>query len=352
MTMARKQLVDVGLTRYYHCISRCVRRAFLCGEDAFTGKSYAHRKDWIENRLRELAGIFSLDVCGFSVMDNHLHVLLRLNPAQAAEWSDEDIVRRWAKLFPPRDKTGKVLPVGEPWIAARRDDAAWVAKTRQRLGDLGWFMKCLKEPLAKMANREDHCSGVFFEGRFKSIAILDEASLLATCAYIDLNPVAAGKCAVPEKSEHTSVKARIEHVASKGRLAAVTSDSPYVGSRDHEHDQWLCPIENRSRRGAKRIGMLEGLSLTGYLKLLDWSSRLLRSGKKEVSREAPALLERLRIDTNSWQATLRRFFSAEKLVGNFFGSVSRLEEAAATTSRHWLKDIGGRARLTAAPAVG
>ena len=88
---------------------------------------------------------------------------------------------------------------------------------------------------------------------FTSIAVLDEASLLATCAYIDLNPVAAGKCSVPEKSEHTSVKSRVEHVKSKGRLAAVTSDSPYVGSRDHEHDHWLCPIENRSRRGAQRI---------------------------------------------------------------------------------------------------
>jgi hypothetical protein len=352
MTMARKQLVDVEMTRYYHCISRCVRRAYLCGEDAVTGKSYAHRKDWIENRLCELAHIFSLDVCGFSVMDNHLHVLLRLNLGLAAGWSDEEVVRRWAKLFPPRDKTGKVLPVGEAWIAARRDDAAWVTKARQRLGDLGWFMKCLKEPLAKMANREDECTGVFFEGRFKSIAILDEASLLATCAYIDLNPVAAGKCALPEQSEHTSVKSRVEHVKSKGRLGAVTSDSPYVGSRDHEHDHWLCPIEDRSRRGAKRTGMWEGLSLTGYLKLLDWSSRLLRSGKKGVPRAAAPLLERLRIDADSWAATLQRFFSGEKLVGNFFGSVSRLQEAAVTTGRHWLKDISGRARLTAPPTVG
>jgi hypothetical protein len=118
---------------------------------------------------------------------------------------------------------------------------------------------------------------------------------------------------------------------------------------NHEHDQWLCPIENR---GAKRTGMLEGLSLTGYLKLLDWSSQLLRSGKKGVSREAAPLLERLRIDADSWQARLRRFFSGEKLVGNFFGAVSRLQEAAATTGRHWLKNIGGRARLSAPPALG
>ena len=346
MTMARKQLVDVEMTRYYHCISRCVRRAFLCGA------GFEHRKDWIESRLRELAGIFSLDVCGFAVMDNHLHVLLRLNPSLSAGWSAEDIVRRWAKLFPPRDKTGKVLPVGAGWIEARREDAAWVTKARQRLCDLGWFMKSLKEPLAKMANREDHCTGTFWEGRFKSIAVLDEASLLATCAYIDLNPVAAGKSAVPEKSEHTSVKSRVEHVRAKGRLPAVTSDSPYIGSRDHEHDHWLCPIENRSRRGAKRIGMLEGLSLTGYLKLLDWSSRLLRSGKKSVSRVAAPLLERLRIDADSWEATLRRFFSGHKLVGNFFGHILRLQAAASMRSRQWLKDIGGRSLIASPPPIG
>ncbi len=69
MTMARRLLVDVGVTRYYHCISRCARRAFLCGE------GFEHRKAWIEARLEVLANQFAVSVCGFAVMDNHLHVL-------------------------------------------------------------------------------------------------------------------------------------------------------------------------------------------------------------------------------------------------------------------------------------
>ncbi|MCA9165656.1 MAG: hypothetical protein KDA62_21865, partial [Planctomycetales bacterium] len=64
MTVARGQLVDVGVTRYYHCVSRCVRRAFLCGE------GFEHRKQWIEDRLELLAGNFAISVCGFAVMDN------------------------------------------------------------------------------------------------------------------------------------------------------------------------------------------------------------------------------------------------------------------------------------------
>ena len=76
-------------------------------------------------------------------------------------------------------------------------------------------MKCLKEPLSRLANREEKTGGAFFEGRFKSVAILDEEALLATCVYIDLNPVAAGIAEVPEASAHTSIKQRVKHVQRK-----------------------------------------------------------------------------------------------------------------------------------------
>jgi REP element-mobilizing transposase RayT len=88
MTPARNVLVNPTATALYHCISRCVRRAFLCGAEN------SHRKQWIEDRLKELSGIFAIDVCGFSVLDNHLHVLLRLDLARAKLWSPEEIVRR------------------------------------------------------------------------------------------------------------------------------------------------------------------------------------------------------------------------------------------------------------------
>jgi hypothetical protein len=110
MAIARAHLVDVFMTRWYHCITRCVRHAFLLGEEPH------RRKQWIELRLQELAEIFAVSVGGFSIMDNHLHLLVRLDPDTAKDWSDEQVVRRWGRLFPPRDKSREPLPVTKAWV--------------------------------------------------------------------------------------------------------------------------------------------------------------------------------------------------------------------------------------------
>ena len=102
MGYPRSQLVVPGTSGTYHCVARCVRRAFLCGEDALTGRCFDHRKDWVEARLLELAEIFSLSVLAYAVMSNHVHVVLRVDPEHAAGWSDEEVARRWVRLFPAR----------------------------------------------------------------------------------------------------------------------------------------------------------------------------------------------------------------------------------------------------------
>ena len=163
MPAPRSTILEEAVTPWYHCISRCVRRAFLCGQ------GFEYRKEWIENRLKELVGVFAVEPAGFAVMDNHLHLLVRLDSKQAQEWSVGEVVRRWLSIFPRRDTAGKALPVSRARVELLAQDAGWVAKVRQRLGDLSWFMKCLKEPLARLANRADGCSGAFWEGRFKSI---------------------------------------------------------------------------------------------------------------------------------------------------------------------------------------
>ena len=127
MTIARRHLIDVSVTRWYHCMSSCVRGALLLGGES------SDRKTWLEKRIEELAQIFALGVGGFSVMDNHLHLLLRLDPDVAAGWSNEDVVRRWGRLFPPRDKSRQPLPVSEAWVQARLKDLSWVARVRERL---------------------------------------------------------------------------------------------------------------------------------------------------------------------------------------------------------------------------
>ena len=239
-----RALVDVSVTRWYHCVTRCVA-AHAPGEAPW------NRKEWIERRLQELAEIFAVAVGGFSVLDNHLHVLVRLDPDVAKTWSDEEVVRRWGKLFPPRDKSRKPLPVSKDWVEWRLKDARWVAAARERLQSLSWFMKCLKEPLSRLANEQDNARGAFFEERFKSIAILDEESLLATCAYIDLNPVAAGIVEVPEKSPHTSITQRVKHVKSQGRTRDLKA-----AERAASPDRTRRPVW-KSRSGSARSKIVE-----------------------------------------------------------------------------------------------
>ncbi len=340
MTMARSKLVDPKVTRYYHCISRCVRQAFLCGKD------FEHRKQWIEDRLELLAGCFALSVCGFSVMDNHLHVLVRLDPNDLTQWSDEDVIRNWIKVYPPKTPKGEEVEINKAWIDDQLLDENKVAIMRERLGSLGWFMKALKEPLARMANQEDECRGAFWEGRYKSIAILDEEALLTTCAYVDLNPVAAGIATAPETSTHTSVRQRVRHVRSKGRmedLKAATCSASVASSiaDDLELDHWLCPLEDRSRHGADREGMLESFSLGSYLLLVDYTSRLCRLGKARISSEVASLLDRLGSSEEIWRQRIERLFAAgSRLSGSFFaGSKERLREVAARRRVHHIDNL-------------
>ena len=304
------------------------------------------RKVWIESRLQELAEIFAVSVGGFSVMDNHLHVLVRLDPEVAQGWSDEDVVRRWGRLFPPRDKARRPLPVSDDWVQGHLMNAAWVARARQRLQSLSWFMKCLKEPLSRLANRQEQTRGAFFEGRFKSVAILDEEALLATCAYIDLNPVAAGIAEVPEASAHTSIKERVDHVQAQGRTedlkaARTGSVAGSAAAAGLEEAHWLCPIEDRRRLDSAREGMVEGFSLGNYLLLVDYTARLFREGKAALSREVAEILDRLGSSADHWQARLEKLRQG-RLLGRFFAtSRERLREVAEQLGLRRVPNLGG-----------
>ena len=168
MTLARREQISLEETPFYQCVARCVRRAFLCGEDSLTGRSYEHRKQWIVDKLKDLAGVFAIDVCAYAVMSNHYHVVLRVDDEQAADWSDEEVIRRWRQLFSGGVLVERLLK-GEATTQAERDKVAELAaQWRERLSDISWFMRCLNEQIARQANKEDGCKRRFWEGRFKS----------------------------------------------------------------------------------------------------------------------------------------------------------------------------------------
>ncbi|MEW8257093.1 MAG: hypothetical protein AB2747_22265 [Candidatus Thiodiazotropha taylori] len=200
MPKPRKALVLLEETPYYHCVSRCVRCAFLCGVDSHTGNSYEHRRQWIIDRFKELADIFAIDVCAYAVMSNHYHVILHVDTEEAAGWSDQEVITRWERLFSLPVLVQRYLSQDAITRAERDTVSELLTKWRKRLHDISWFMRCINEPIARQANNEDGCTGRYWEGRYKSQALLDEKALMACMAYVDLNPVRAGLAETPEQS--------------------------------------------------------------------------------------------------------------------------------------------------------
>jgi hypothetical protein len=339
MTAARAELVDLAVTRWYHCITRCVRQANLLGQGPL------NRKEWVENRIEELAEIFAVSVGGYSVLDDRVHVLARLEPEVAGRWSADDVVRRWGRLVPPRDQYRQQLPVTKEWVKSNLKDFKSVAAMRVRLQSLGWFMKSFKEPIARLANKQDKVRGAFFEERYKSVAILDDESLLAVCAYIDLSPLATGIADVPEKGPHTSLARRVERVKALGRLrdlkaAGQGSAEGSAAAAGLEDTLWLCPIEDRRQRESSRRGMFKNLSLGNYLLLVNHTARVFRGGKARASPELAEILERIGISVEEWDARLEKLKDG-RLFGRFLaGSRERLREVAGQLSVHHLANLG------------
>ncbi len=85
--------------------------------------------------MEELSRVFAVEVAGFAVLDNHLHLLVRISPESSSSWSDEEVVQRWGRLFPPRGKDRKPLPVSEAWVQQKLPDQKFVEKARRRLAD-------------------------------------------------------------------------------------------------------------------------------------------------------------------------------------------------------------------------
>ncbi|UML93262.1 transposase [Shewanella xiamenensis] len=280
MPRPRRTQISLEDTPYYHCCSRVVRRAFLCGDDSYSGKNYDHRRAWVESLLFELEAVFAIDVAAFAVMSNHLHLVLRVDIETANHWTDREVLEQWHKLFKGDALTQKFAKgeLVEAHEVSRLKHS--IALYRSRLCDISWFMRCLNEPIARQANQEDNCTGRFWEGRFKSQALLDEAAVLACMTYVDLNPIRAQLADTPEQSDHTSIQLRI--------LAALKGEQPsnllpFIGN---EHDNQPNGI---------------AFALTDYLQLVEDTGRIIRNDKRGyISESSGKLLNRLNIPHDNW----------------------------------------------------
>jgi hypothetical protein len=371
-----------------HATQRCIRRSFLTGFDSLTKRDYSSRRDWIQQRAEALASVFAIDVLAYAMLSNHLHLVLRNRPDIVALWSDQEVALRWLKVFP-----GKRLDefLGNPTqeqVEALVQQPERIQVLRERLSDISWFMRCLSEPIARRANREDQCTGRFWEGRFKAQRITDEAGLLACSMYVDLNPIRAAMAATPEQSRHTSAYDRIaalqgevilsaahridpspskpvlkkvpEHQTSPPSLdetgqtqesqefqsppAAHPARSPVPFENRIPRDGWLSPLQLEvdpadpsspqvSHTGvrASDLGFLS-MGVQDYLKLLDWTGRQGRSGKSgKIPEELEPILSRLGIDGGMWSDLVWNF---KRYFGRRVGSPQSLKSQ---TPGRWFK---------------
>jgi REP element-mobilizing transposase RayT len=297
MAYPRSQLVSDEEPGFFHCVSRCVRRAFLCGFDQESGKNFEHRRQWIEDRIFKLAEAFPVSVYAYAVMSNHCHVVLRIDPQSPWRWSDQEVAERWLAIFP---------------------------------GSISWFMRALNEPIARMANREDGCTGRFWEGRFKCQALLDEQAVLSCMAYVDLNPVRAGMCETLRDSEHTSVRHRLESTRSAIGKA--------LGRPCHQDP--LNPVAGLN------CGSLAELTESSYIDLVRWTGLQAHSekrGKLSAHEEAPP--EGLWSVAHHPKEWIRRVQGTESRYYRAIGSAEALMLKAADLGQRWMKGVSGEFAL-------
>jgi REP element-mobilizing transposase RayT len=328
MTLPRKQLICTESTPYYHVTSRCVRRAFICGYDKYAQRSYEHRKPWVVDKAKQLAGIFTIDICAYAIMSNHYHLVLHVNIPENKLLTDIEVISRWQQLFS--------LPLLiEDWLADRRQDSAQLATVadiiqvwRRRLSDISWFMRCLNEDISRRANKEDKCKGHFWEARFKSQALLDEKALLTCMAYVDLNPIRAGMCDSVEDQAFTSIVERIKQWKQQNNSVTKSTLLPFERQFNQTH-----PVSIP-------------YYLEEYLHLVDWTGRAIRDDKVgHISENQPKLFTSLGIDSETWLHLVKDF---SRWFGSAAGSWEALTKHSQRTGHCWCKGHAASDKLSGA----
>jgi len=321
MPQPRKTLISLNTTPYYHCVSRCVRRAFLCGNDSHSGNNYEHRRHWIEDNILELGQVFAIDVCNYAILHNHYHVVLHINSNDADNWTTEAVIDRWQQLFKGSVLTQRFVDGESRSKAEVLAVDTLVNEWRSRLMNISGFMRILNEGIAREANTEDNCTGHFWEGRFYSQALLDDKALAACMAYIDLNPIRAGIAKTPEASKHTSIRHRIK-----------TAISSHVPNRIDQQSNLLFPFSGYPRKDSQPGIQMK---LTDYIELVEWSGPQIRNKKKgSITSSLPPILNRLGIESDNWLFLCEYF---ELLFKNIVGSVLSVQRVCVQLQQRWIQ---------------
>lgn len=343
MTQARAEQISLEATPFYHCYVRCVRRAYLCGSDRVRGENFDHRKQWIVSRLRFLSYIYAIDVCAYAVMSNHYHVVLHVDKARAESWTDREVVERWTQLYKghllvdrwmdkPESIDKATLAVVEGLIAT------W----RERLYGIDWFMRCVNECIARMANEEENCKGRFWEGRYKSQALLDEGALLSCMAYVDLNPVRAAIADNLSDSDFTSIQQRLFSYVKENKKHNKVVRERVTKQENIKKALKLDDLPQAELMlfdGSARTELSTALPFTleDYFDLVDTTGRIVRSDKRgAISEKSQTLLHQFNINPDQWIDHIQKFSLA---YANCVGSKENILDFSQRFERRWSKGV-------------
>ena len=222
MTKPRKAQMSLDSTPYYYCSSSCNKKTFLSGIDEESNKNYDSRRIWIEERLKFLSTVFSIQHCALNVLAHHYHIILFIDQSKARSWSTPEVVRRWHQIFNGSPLSRKFLKDQALSDEDRTKLLDQVEIWRKRLMDISWYMRCANESIAREINKEEKSTGRFWEGRFKSKALNDETALKACLRYVAPNKQHASTLPFPNLGANKHAKSSRNKSRSERPLAQGT----------------------------------------------------------------------------------------------------------------------------------
>jgi len=87
-------MTDPDYSIHYQIVSRCVRRSWLCGVDRLVKKNYAHRKDWLKQRMLHLTQYFAVAIDAFAIMSNDFYLIVYFDPQASFRWTHKEVPER------------------------------------------------------------------------------------------------------------------------------------------------------------------------------------------------------------------------------------------------------------------
>ncbi|MCL1126526.1 transposase [Shewanella surugensis] len=331
MTECRKKLIHIDSTPFYHISNYCVRGAYLVNDNPKTKQVDLHRAHWFVDKLIQLSTIFCIDIAAYTILPRHYHLVLKVNTDNAKNLTSLQVIERWRQVFNPHVLAIKYINKELFSNTEQEQFDEFISQWRERLTNISWFMRCLNETISRKVNKEDHCKGAFWQGRFKSQALLDEPAILACIMYVDLAPIREQLAQSLENIYLSSIQLRVaafKQAQKEAQIYDVEGDFLAIA----QQPSTLLPFDHMTRSG-KQIHL--PFHLFDYIELIKWTHKgIIENNVPSNQHNTPKLLTRLTINKKDWINTCRHF---SQHYSHAIGSWQKMCEFSRQFNGKWCK---------------